>query len=340
MCFLPGHAGAMLEGSKEFAKEFMTRHAIPTARFMTVTADTIDEGYSFLASLPGPYVLKADGLAAGKGVLITADIDEARSMLASMLGGLFGSASATVVIEEFMTGVECSVFVATDGEEYVMLPAAKDYKRVGEGDTGLNTGGMGAVSPVPFADSDFMDKVERRIVRPTLAGLKEEEIPYRGFLFIGLMNVDGDPMVVEYNVRLGDPETEVVVPRIASDMVDLLEGIADQTLAVKKVRVDERAAAAVMVVSEGYPGKYETGKPISGLDKIDAEAVVFHAGTRRDADTGMVYTAGGRVLATMAFGADLRQAVGNALEQARLVSFDGARFRADIGRDMLQMMSK
>ena len=239
-----------------------------------------------------------------------------------------------------MTGVECSVFVATDGEEYVMLPAAKDYKRVGEGDTGLNTGGMGAVSPVPFADSDFMDKVERRIVRPTLAGLKEEEIPYRGFLFIGLMNVDGDPMVVEYNVRLGDPETEVVVPRIASDMVDLLEGIADQTLAVKKVRVDERAAAAVMVVSEGYPGKYETGKPISGLDKIDAEAVVFHAGTRRDADTGMVYTAGGRVLATMAFGADLRQAVGNALEQARLVSFDGARFRADIGRDMLQMMSK
>lgn len=336
----PGHAGAMLEGSKEFAKEFMTRHAIPTARFMTVTADTIDEGYSFLASLPGPYVLKADGLAAGKGVLITADIDEARSMLASMLGGLFGSASATVVIEEFMTGVECSVFVATDGEEYVMLPAAKDYKRVGEGDTGLNTGGMGTVSPVPFADSDFMDKVERRIVRPTLAGLKEEEIPYRGFLFIGLMNVDGDPMVVEYNVRLGDPETEVVVPRIASDMVDLLEGIADQTLAVKKVRVDERAAGAVMVVSEGYPGKYETGKPISGLDKIDAEAVVFHAGTRRDADTGMVYTAGGRVLATMAFGADLRQAVGNALEQARLVSFDGARFRADIGRDMLQMMSK
>lgn len=318
----------------------MTRHAIPTARFMTVTADTIDEGYSFLESLSAPYVLKADGLAAGKGVLITHDLDEARSTLASMLGGLFGSASATVVIEEFMAGVECSVFVATDGEEYVMLPAAKDYKRAGEGDTGLNTGGMGAVSPVPFADAEFLDKVERRIVRPTLGGLREEGIPYRGFLFIGLMDVEGDPMVVEYNVRLGDPETEVVVPRIASDMVDLLEGIADQTLAVKKVLVDERAAAAVMVVSDGYPGKYATGKAISGLDRIGkcADAVVFHAGTRRDPDTGMVYTAGGRVLATMAFGADLRQAVDSALRQAALVSFEGARFRADIGADMLKLL--
>lgn len=336
----PCAEGARLEGSKEFAKEFMTRHAIPTARFMTVTADTIDEGYSFLESLSAPYVLKADGLAAGKGVLITHDLDEARSTLASMLGGLFGSASATVVIEEFMAGVECSVFVATDGEEYVMLPAAKDYKRAGEGDTGLNTGGMGAVSPVPFADAEFLDKVERRIVRPTLGGLREEGIPYRGFLFIGLMDVEGDPMVVEYNVRLGDPETEVVIPRIASDMVDLLEGIADQTLAVKKVLVDERAAAAVMVVSDGYPGKYATGKAISGLDRIGkcADAVVFHAGTRRDSDTGMVYTAGGRVLATMAFGADLRQAVDSALRQAALVSFDGARFRADIGADMLKLL--
>lgn len=330
----PGSAGARLEGSKEFAKEFMSRHAIPTARFMTVTAQTADEGRSFLRSLKAPYVLKADGLAAGKGVLITHDLDEAISMLDSMLGGLFGQASATVVIEEFMSGIECSVFVATDGEDYVILPPAKDYKREGEGDTGLNTGGMGAVSPVPFADEAFMSKIERNIVIPTLAGLKAEGIPYSGFLFIGLMNVEGEPMVVEYNVRLGDPETEVVMPRLASDLIDLLEGIADSTLAIKKVLVDERAAAAVMIVSGGYPGKYATGKVINGLSKCP-EAIIFHAGTRRDPDEGVVYTAGGRVLATMAYGDDLPQAVENALDQARLIDFEGARFRADIGRDMI-----
>lgn len=333
----PGRTGAMLEGSKEYAKEFMFRHAIPTARFMTVTSATIEEGRSFLRSLAAPYVLKADGLAAGKGVLITSDLEEADRMLESMLGGLFGQASATVVIEEFMDGMECSVFVATDGEDYVLLPAAKDYKREGDGDTGLNTGGMGAVSPVPFADDDFMEKVERRIVIPTLSGLREEGIEYRGFLFIGLMNVDGDPMVVEYNVRLGDPETEVVMPRIASDLVEMLEGIADSTLSLKKVKVDERAAAAVMVVSGGYPGKYATGKPVSGLD-TDPGAIIFHAGTRRDADTGIVYSAGGRVLATMAYGDTLSDAVSEALRQAALIDFEGARFRTDIGQDMLRLL--
>lgn len=333
----PGSQGAMLEGSKEFAKEFMTRHAIPTARFMTVTADTADEGRSFLESLPGPYVLKADGLAAGKGVLITEDLEEAVTMLDSMLGGMFGTASATVVIEEYMSGMECSVFVATDGDDYVILPAAKDYKRIGEGDTGLNTGGMGAVSPVPFADDAFMEKVERRIVKPTLAGLKEENIPYKGFLFIGLMNVDGDPMVVEYNVRLGDPETEVVMPRISSDLIDLLEGIADSTLSLKMVTADPRAAAAVMVVSGGYPGAYEAGKPIAGLD-ADPEAIIFHAGTRRNPETGMVYTAGGRVLATMAYGDTLNDAVAAALAQAKMIDFEGARYRSDIGSDMLALL--
>lgn len=329
----PGSQGAMLEGSKEFAKEFMTRHAIPTARFMTVTAETVDEGRSFLESLPAPYVLKADGLAAGKGVLITPDLDEARQMLDTMLGGMFGQASATVVIEEFMAGVECSVFVATDGDDYVILPAAKDYKREAEGDTGLNTGGMGAVSPVPFADEEFMSKVERRIVQPTLAGLRQEDIAYKGFLFIGLMNVGGEPMVVEYNVRLGDPETEVVIPRISSDLIELLEGIADFTLALKKVTVDERCAAAVMIVSGGYPGAYATGLPVDGLD-INPEAIIFHAGTRRDVDTGMVYTSGGRVLATMAYGSTLKQAVKLALSNAADISFEGARYRADIGKDM------
>lgn len=336
----PSASGARLEGSKDFAKAFMMRHHIPTARYESFTAENIDKAYAFLETLEAPYVLKADGLAAGKGVLILPTLEEAKAELKEMLSGMFGEASRTVVIEEFLSGIECSVFVLTDGKSYKILPEAKDYKRIGEGDTGLNTGGMGAVSPVPFADAEFLDKVERRIVRPTLGGLREEGIPYRGFLFIGLMDVEGDPMVVEYNVRLGDPETEVVVPRIASDMVDLLEGIADQTLAVKKVLVDERAAAAVMVVSDGYPGKYATGKAISGLDRIGkcADAVVFHAGTRRDPDTGMVYTAGGRVLATMAFGADLRQAVDSALRQAALVSFEGARFRADIGADMLKLL--
>ena len=267
----PEAKGAMLEGSKEFAKEFMFSHGIPTARFMTVTTDTVDEGYNFLESLKPPYVLKADGLAAGKGVIILQSLADAKDTLADMLEGMFGQASSTVVIEEFLSGIECSVFVATDGEEYRILPVAKDYKRIGEGDTGPNTGGMGAVSPVPFADGEFMDRVERSIVQPTLEGLRADGIPYSGFLFIGLMNVDGYPMVIEYNVRMGDPETEVVMPRIKSDLVDIFEGIADKTLALKKLETDPRACVTVMTVSGGYPDAYEKGKEISGIEKAEGE---------------------------------------------------------------------
>ena len=327
----PGARGAMLEGSKEFAKEFMFSHAIPTARFMTVTRDTIEEGYQFLESLNPPYVLKADGLAAGKGVIILDSKGDAKDTLAEMLEGMFGESSATVVIEEYLSGIECSVFVATDGEYYRILPVAKDYKRIGEGESGPNTGGMGAVSPVPFADEAFMEKVERRIVVPTLEGLKSEEIPYSGFIFIGLMNVDGEPMVIEYNVRMGDPETEVVMPRLKSDLVDLLEGIADKTLALKKIEIDPRASATVMCVSGGYPGSYEKGKPISGLDEAEAEGcILFHAGTRSLGE-GMAVTSGGRVIACSAYGDNIVEAVDKALDGASKIDFDGKYFRHDIG---------
>lgn len=330
----PEAKGAMLEGSKEFAKEFMFSHGIPTARFMTVTTDTVDEGYNFLESLKPPYVLKADGLAAGKGVIILQSLADAKDTLADMLEGMFGQASSTVVIEEFLSGIECSVFVATDGEEYRILPVAKDYKRIGEGDTGPNTGGMGAVSPVPFADGEFMDRVERSIVQPTLEGLRADCIPYSGFLFIGLMNVDGYPMVIEYNVRMGDPETEVVMPRIKSDLVDIFEGIADKTLALKKLETDPRACVTVMTVSGGYPDAYEKGKEISGIEKAEGEeCILFHAGTRAD-QLGRVLTSGGRVLACSAFGADISEAAGKALRGAEAIEFEGKYFRRDISADL------
>lgn len=331
----PSRSGARLEGSKEFAKEFMFSNGIPTARFMTVTTDTLEEGLNFLESLNPPYVLKADGLAAGKGVLILDSLQEARQKLSEMLGGMFGEASSTVVIEEYLRGVECSVFVATDGDEYRILPVAKDYKRIGEGDTGPNTGGMGAVSPVPFADARFMEKVARSIVEPTLEGLRREKIPYSGFIFLGLMNVEGEPMVIEYNVRLGDPETEVVMPRLKSDLVDLLEGIADKTLGLKKVEYDPRACSAVMVVSGGYPGSYEKGKPMTGFAEAQAEGcILFHAGTRADAATGATVTSGGRVIAAVAYGDDIHQAAAKALRGAEAISFDGRYFRTDISKDL------
>ncbi len=329
----PVAEAARLEGSKEFAKEFMFRHAIPTARFMTVTADTLQEGEFFLESLQPPYVLKADGLAAGKGVLIIPDLEEAKAKLHEMLEGMFGKASHTVVIEQFLDGIECSVFVATDGEDYRVLPVAKDYKRIGEGDTGPNTGGMGAVSPVPFADEAFMEKVRSRIIEPTIRGLREEGIDYRGFIFLGLINVGGDPMVIEYNVRLGDPETEVVMPRLKSDLVDLVEGIADRTMALKHVEEDPRAAATVMLVSDGYPGTYRKGMAMEGAESNPEGCILFHAGTRRNAE-GRPETAGGRVLAVTAFGPDIHQAAATALKGAESVKFEGKRNRTDIGADL------
>ena len=330
----PSKDAAQLEGSKEFAKEFMFRHHIPTARFMSVTAETLEEGYHFLESLNAPYVLKADGLAAGKGVIILDSLADAKDTLSDMLEGMFGNASATVVIEEFLSGIECSVFVMTDGEDYKLLPVAKDYKRVGEGDTGLNTGGMGSVSPVPFADDKFMQKVVNHIVEPTLKGLKEENLEYRGFIFLGLINVDGDPMVIEYNCRMGDPETEVVMPRLKSDLVDLLEGVADQTLGLKKIEFDERAAVAVMLTSAGYPGDYEKGKVITGLDGI-GDVLPFHAGTKLDAE-GRVLTNGGRVIALVAYGEDIADAAAKAKAATALVDFEGKYMRNDIANDLLR----
>jgi len=329
----PSAAGARLEGSKEFAKEFMFRNLIPTARFMSVTSDTLEEGLNFLDSLQPPYVLKADGLAAGKGVVILNNINEAKDTLQEMLGGMFGEASNTVVIEEFMHGIECSVFVMTDGEDYKILPVAKDYKRIGEGDTGPNTGGMGAVSPVPFADEEFMQKVEQRIVQPTIKGLKAENIDYKGFMFLGLMNVNGEPMVIEYNCRMGDPETEVVMPRIQSDLVDLLEGVADTTLGLKKIAIDPRAAATVMLVSAGYPGSYEKGKIITGTDNMPEDVIIFHAGTTLDSE-GNLRTNGGRVIAVTAYGKDIHDAADKALSSASKIDFEGKYMRRDISQDL------
>ncbi len=329
----PRKAGAMLEGSKDFAKLFMTEEGIPTARYRSFTAATLAEGQKFLETLKAPYVLKADGLAAGKGVLIINDLEEAKKELAEMLGGMFGASSATVVIEEFLSGIECSVFVLTDGRGgYRVLPVAKDYKRVGEGDTGLNTGGMGAVSPVPFADAAWMKKVEERIVRLTVEGLIRRGIDYRGFIFLGLINVDGEPMVIEYNVRMGDPETEVVMLRIASDLVPLLAAAAKGDLGDLPLEEDPRAASTVMLVSGGYPGSYAKGLEITGTGDVD-ESILFHAGTA--VKDGRLVTAGGRVIAASSYGANLADALAKSYRSAGKVNFDGKYFRRDIGNEFL-----
>lgn len=327
----PSKEGAQLEGSKDFAKGFMMRHNIPTAKYLSVSNENISEGKEFLKSLKAPYVLKADGLAAGKGVLILPTFAEAEQMLDEMLGGMFGKSSATVVIEEFLSGIECSVFVLTDGNTYKVLPVAKDYKRIGEGDTGLNTGGMGAVSPVSFADSTFMNKVEERIIKPTMEGLKKENITYKGFIFLGLINVEGEPMVIEYNVRMGDPETEVVMLRIDGDLLDLLDGVATGTLANRNFAIDNRYAVTVMMVSAGYPGDYEKGKVITGLEAVK-DTILFHAGTKK-AESGIV-TNGGRVIAASSYGANKAEALGKSFEAIENVNFEGKYFRRDIGFDL------